>query len=74
VHLVGFIMRIYHYARSPERQIRKQKSTVKQIVQSFTMGKAELYDMHKTNSKIRNEQLNCSYGSMKQKMRKVGYE
>ena len=68
MHIVGFIMRIYHYARSPELQIRKEKSTVKQIVQNLTMGKAELYDMHKAKSKIRNELLICSYCSMKQKM------
>jgi len=74
VYLFGFIIKICHDARSPERQIRKEKSTVKQTVQSLTIGKVELYDTHKANWKIRNEQLNCRYGSMKQKMGKAGYE
>lgn len=38
---------------------RKEKSIVKQILPSLTMGKVEFYDMYKAQSKIRNEQLNC---------------
>jgi hypothetical protein len=53
---------------------RKEKSIVKHIVQSLTMVKVELYDTHKAKSKIRNEKLNCSNGSMQQKMREAGHE
>jgi hypothetical protein len=53
---------------------RKEKSIEKKIVENLTMGKVELYDRHKANSKIRTERLNCSDGSMKQKLSKAGYE
>jgi len=43
VHLVGFIIRIYHDARSPERQKRKVKSSmcsIKQLaVKVYDVGK-----------------------------------
>jgi len=52
---------------------RVENLTVKQIVQSSTMGNVELYDTHKTKSKIRNKQLICRNVSMKEKLRKAGY-
>jgi len=35
VHLVGFITRIYHHARSPERQIKKSSVTTYHLCRVF---------------------------------------
>jgi len=35
VHLVGFVIRIYHDARSPERQIQKRKQELRKIIITF---------------------------------------